>query len=292
MNILFIGLGAMGFPMMQRLAEAGHAVVAFDIDEGRRKRAGAVPGVRVAASLASAAATCSVVFTCLPSVRAVESVYLGAEGIAAALQPDALVIECSTIGWQATRRIAEAVAARGASFLESPLFGAEERACKGELFLLLGGDPAVIERATPLLELVASEWMQVGAVGHANAIKVGQNGLGLVQAAAIAVALRGVQRAGVDPAVFSEAVMRANGMAASPLFAHVVPRMLSESEPAYPVYSHIMLKDIELASELEQGHAGTGLLNAVRELIVQVQNKNLSADGFQALGRLPLGTGH
>ena len=293
MTLGFVGLGAMGLPMMTRIAAAGHEVRAFDCEPARLERASLIGGMRTAPDIRSLARECEVVVSCLPSAEAVESVFHSSDGVVASLAPGSLVIECSTVGRKTALTLARALAARGADYVEAPLFGTEERAQSGELFLLLGGEARAIERALTFVRLVANDWMHFGPAGSANAVKVAQNGLGLVQAAAIAIAIASIERAGVEPRRFIEAVIRAKGMAASPLFGWAAPRMIDEKLPEYPAYSHIMLKDMRLALEMAcEWGVEEGLLEATLDLIARIQSQRYSADGFQALGRLARGARH
>ena len=170
------------------------------------------------------------------------------------------------------------------------MFGAEERARSGELFLLLGGKQTAVDRALPIVRALATQWMHFGPAGCANAVKTAQNGLGLVQASAIAVALASVQKAGIDPMRFTEAVMRSGGMASSPLLSYLAPRMLTNDTPPFPAYAHIMRKDISLALQMAR-EAGTdcALLASTRAFIENIQERRFSDDGFQAMWRFALG---
>ena len=286
MTIGFIGLGAMGLPMARRLAAAGHPVRAFDADP-QRLAACTSGGLLASTNLDELTRNSTTVISCLPSRQAVESVYFSDTGVLQALAPTSLVLECSTIGQVLAVRLADAVQARGADFLDVPLFGAQARAESGSLFMLAGGSDRAFERARPLLQALANDWMHFGPAGSANAAKTAQNGLGLVQAFAIAIALASVENAGVDPARFVEATQRAEGMAASPLLAYLAPRMLGEELPDHPALAHIMLKDITMALEMAQ-HAGVdqALLLAAQATIAAIQHGVGSVDGFQALGRI------
>lgn len=287
MTIGFIGLGAMGLPMARRLAAAGNLVRAFDADPQRLRAACTSGGLQACNNLDELTRNSTTVISCLPSREAVESVYFSATGVLQALAPTSLVLECSTIGQASAVRLADAVQARSADFLDVPLFGAQARAETGSLFMLAGGSDHAFERALPLLRVLASDWMHFGPAGSANAAKTAQNGLGLVQACAIAIALASVEKAGIDPARFVEATQRAQGMAASPLLAYLAPRMLGDALPEHPALAHIMLKDITMALEMAQ-HAGVdpAMLLAAQATITAIQRGVGSVDGFQALGRI------
>ena len=82
-----IGLGAMGLPMAANLAKAGIAAHGCDSDPAALARAAAVQGLVLVETPAEMAKRCDVVFTCLPSVEAVEAVYRGPQGLIGAARP-------------------------------------------------------------------------------------------------------------------------------------------------------------------------------------------------------------
>ena len=105
MKIGFFGVGNMGGPMAANLVKAGHEVTAFDL----------VPALLEAASAAGASAVdqpalavqgAEVVISMLPSAKAVTGLYLGEQGILDLIDPDTLIIDCSTIDAATSRRVA------------------------------------------------------------------------------------------------------------------------------------------------------------------------------------------
>src|SRR5207248_9078003 len=117
-----VGLGEMGLPMAVTVLRGGAAVVAFDVDDGRRAAAAAA-GVRVAASCAEVAeaGTVIVMVRTLPQV---EEVVLGASGLLAGARPSAaVVLVMSTIDPRAMERLAAGAAERGATVIDAPVSG-------------------------------------------------------------------------------------------------------------------------------------------------------------------------
>ena len=92
----FIGLGNMGLPMAQNLLKADDAVTGFDLNAHATERLEASGG-RGANSLADACKDVEVVITMLPAGEQVREVYLGNDGVLAAVPPGTLLIDSSTI---------------------------------------------------------------------------------------------------------------------------------------------------------------------------------------------------
>src|SRR5690606_38106822 len=89
-TIAFIGLGNMGGPMAINLVKAGHQVTVFDLVPAAVKTVTDL-GASSADTANGAAKGAEFVITMLPASRHVESVYLGDNGLLAAVDGDAVV---------------------------------------------------------------------------------------------------------------------------------------------------------------------------------------------------------
>src|SRR3989441_6362006 len=127
MKIGFIGIGAMGQPMLANVLKKGHGVVAYDVVEAALD--GAIKlGAARAASSAAAARDSELVITILPSSSHVESAYLGSGGVLEGIGAGRLCIDMSTIDPSVSRRVAEAARRRGAGLHGAPAAGGASRA--------------------------------------------------------------------------------------------------------------------------------------------------------------------
>src|ERR1700754_630402 len=110
LTLAFLGLGAMGRPMAERLVQSGHRLQVFDV----AKEPVAVlsgMGATAFASPAAAVAGCDIAFACLPSAQVSIDVALGPAGAAAGRCP--IYCEMSTIGSTAVEEIAAGLARKG-----------------------------------------------------------------------------------------------------------------------------------------------------------------------------------
>lgn len=244
----YVGLGAMGAPYACHLAAAGHAVMVFDPSPAARERLAGIAGVRPAASLAEVVEAAEILFTCLPSPAAVAAVY------DAVAKPGLVACDNSTVGPSFARALHARLRERGVAYVECPMLGSVADAEAGLLFLLVSGDEAAIDRVLAFALVAARDHRVVGATGTASLYKTAQNGLGLVQVAAIAEALVLVARGGGDLEAFVELVGAGGGMAASPLFRARAPMMQGHAHAAAGEL-RIAAKDAALANALalEQG---------------------------------------
>ena len=171
-RVAFLGLGRMGAPMAGRLSAAGHELTVWS---RTRAHAEALDGrAAVAATPADAGAAAEVAVTMLTDGAALEEVVLGRGGLAAGLRPGSLLLDMSTTGPAAARRVADALAPGGVGFVDAPVAGSVEPATEGTLAIMVGGAPLDVERAGPLLAVLgdpARTW-HLGPVGAGQAAKL------------------------------------------------------------------------------------------------------------------------
>ncbi|HEV8673909.1 MAG TPA: NAD(P)-dependent oxidoreductase [Methylomirabilota bacterium] len=244
----FIGLGTMGLPMVTNLTKAGHAVVACDVSPAALEAARGLPGVEAVASPKAVAERSAALFTCLPNDDVVRRVYLGPDGIAAGGRSGLVTGDCSTVSPEATLEVHRALAAHGIAHLDTPMLGSQPQAVAGEIFFIVGGDPAPLGRIEPYLTAMGKLHLHVGPIGTGNRIKLMHNGLAAVIAVAVAEALGTCVKAGVDPSVLYEVVCKGGGMAYGTYWERRAKRVVDgEFAPTF-MLQH-MVKDARLALE-------------------------------------------
>jgi 4-hydroxybutyrate dehydrogenase / sulfolactaldehyde 3-reductase len=174
MIIGFIGLGTMGAPMARNILNKGHRLIVSDVAPA------AVASLPAAAATAATtpkevAAGSEVVITMLPDGPDVERVALGADGIVAGIRPGSVYIDMSTIDPDTTRRIGEAVAAKGAAMIDSPVGKTADHAVAGTLTLMVGGPAEIVARCRPLLDCMGTDFFHCGGLGAGQTMKLINN---------------------------------------------------------------------------------------------------------------------
>jgi 3-hydroxyisobutyrate dehydrogenase-like beta-hydroxyacid dehydrogenase len=244
----FIGLGTMGSRMARRLLDAGHPVVGYN-----RTAAKAAPlvaaGMKLASSPRQVAESAAVVFSMVSDTEALEAIAHGDLGVLAGLRSGATWLEMSTVSPGATRRLAEAAAARGATLLDAPVSGSAVTVEQGQLSFMVGGDPAALDRVREYLLAIGPTITHVGPLGLAATMKIATN-LGLaVQILAFSEAVLLAEKAGIARERAVETLLKS--VIASPMLKYRGPFVLGmPSEALFTV--PMMQKDVELALEL--GH--------------------------------------
>ena len=199
-KIAYVGVGAMGQALIQRLLAAGHAVTAYNrsVEKTRRvQQAGAAiaPTPRLAAQGADA------VFCSVTDDEASRAVWAGPDGVLSAeLRPSTFMIECSTLSHDWVLELAALVTRRGFRYIDCPVSGRPDAAEAGDLRLFLGASPADLAEIRPLLESLGTkiQFFHFGPVGAGTAFKLIHNLNGAIQVAAIAEAMAQAEAAGID----------------------------------------------------------------------------------------------
>ncbi len=249
-SVGYIGLGAMGAPMTRRLVEAkAGPVYGFDADPGTTTAVAAKTGAIACTTLADVAAKVDVLFTCLPNNDVVRQVYLGPHGVATAVRPGTITIDCSTVGPDATLDVYSGLKAKGVSHLDASMLGSVNQANEGTISFVVGGDEDAFERAKPVLARTGQLIRYCGPSGSGNRMKLVHQTLVAGHAVAVAEALALCLETGVDIEMFYDIVTKGTGMAHSRYFENRVPRMRSgDFSPQFML--KFMAKDARLARDM------------------------------------------
>ena len=200
-----VGLGAMGGPIARRLARAGSSVVVADLD-GSLVDDCVAAGATAATDLADLAARADVLLVVVQTDEAVLEVCTGDDGLFTACRPGATVLLCSSIRPDTCAAVAAAAPA-GAAVLDAALTGGVRGAEQGTINLLVGGDPAALDRVRPALAPWTASVHHLGPLGAGQVGKTVNNLIHWAQISAITEALELGRRLGVDVPTLRRALM-------------------------------------------------------------------------------------
>ncbi|HIP79092.1 MAG TPA: NAD(P)-dependent oxidoreductase [Kiloniellaceae bacterium] len=285
MRIGFVGLGAMGAPMTRRLAAAfPGAVLGCDLDGALAARVCAEAGAEVAGSLAEIAGACDVLLSCLPNNDVLRAVYLGPEGVAAAIRAGSITIDCSTVGPDATRDVYAGLQARGASHLDASMLGSVKQAEECTISFVVGGDEEAFARAKPILAACGQLIRHCGPSGAGNHMKLIHQTLVAGHAVAVAEAMGLCLETGADIEAFFDIVTQGTGFAYSRYFENRVPRMRAgDFSPLFML--KFMLKDARLARAMAPDPASYPALQAVIATLEEAEAAGFGDADFSAAMR-------
>src|SRR5688572_12932801 len=278
----FLGLGRMGFPMARNLGAAGYTVHVFDVAGPALARAAAQKGIVTHASPKEVAASVPVLFSALPNDDIVRDSYLGPDGVLAGAASGLITCDCSTVSPEVSQSISATAKVRGFTHMDTPMLGSSPQAESGEIFFMVGGDPAAMPVIQPFLDVMGRLTMYVGTSGTGNRIKLLHNALGAVNAVAVAESLALCVKLGVDPKTYADVVRQGGGMAYSTYFDRRAQRIIEGTyDPTFT--AELMLKDVTLAAQM----AGDSLphLRILREALAAFgeARKQWGAEDFSAV---------
>jgi 3-hydroxyisobutyrate dehydrogenase len=240
-SVGFIGVGNMGNPMAANILKNGFPMSVHDLSE--KAMANLVQaGAHQAASPGDVAARAEVILTCLPASPDVEALYLAPGGLVERAKAGTVLIDLSSVLPSTPRKIEPRAKARGVDFLEAPVSGGVAGARAATLAVMVGGDPAVLERVRPVLRSLGPNIFSVGPVGAGNTVKAINNMMACVNSTAMMEGLAVGVKAGLDPMVIYEVVKVSSGSsrALERIPTALVPRNF---QPGFKV--QLMNKDLD-----------------------------------------------
>jgi 3-hydroxyisobutyrate dehydrogenase len=246
-RVAFIGLGRMGHGMAGRYLDAGYKVSVWNRSKAKADDLVA-RGARGAASPKDAAVDADAVVTMVADDEVSRDVWLGKDGATAAMKSGTLAIECSTVSYSHALDQSRELRARGLTYIDCPVTGLPDTAASGQLTLLVGADPADLEKARPFLTPISSTIRHFGPVGSGTVYKLINNLLGAIQIAGLAEGLAVAEQAGLDMKLVLEAVE--TGAAASPQVIRHSRRMVKRDFVDIGFTPTLRLKDAVYAVEL------------------------------------------
>jgi 3-hydroxyisobutyrate dehydrogenase-like beta-hydroxyacid dehydrogenase len=286
MRIAWIGLGTMGAPMAGHLLAAGHELHVHNRTRSREEPI-AEAGATRAASPAEAAFGADLVFTCVSDSPDLEAIVLGPSGVVEGIREGAVLVDCSTIAPDTSRKVADTLALRGCGAVDAPVSGGSEGARKGTLTVFVGGEEAPVAAALPALETFSRSITHLGPAGAGQAGKAVNQVLIAGTYAVLGEGLALAEREGLPLEQLVAAL--GGGAAGSWILENRAKNVIAD---AYPLGFRIALhlKDLRIAlAEADR----FGLPMAVSRLVAE-QEERLIAAGYgdednSALARIAKG---
>ena len=252
LKVGFIGLGAMGIPMAQRIADAGFSLTVWNRDRGKAEQMHSA-GIEVGDNPADVARKSDIVLLSLLNSEAVEAVILGPDGVAVGCSDGKarIIVDTSTTDPDVTRRIADRLAnSSAARLLDVPVSGGVPGAEKGTLILFAGGDAELLDRARPVLASFSRRLTHMGGIGAGQTTKIFNQMIVAVNVMTIAETVALAMRSGVDASKLAPALE--GGFADSIPLQLFAPRMAMGAFEPRQTGLNLMAKDLGFAEALGQ----------------------------------------
>src|SRR5215469_8967393 len=245
MDIGFIGLGNMGFPMARRLVEAKHQLVVFDTRKEVLDRFVKL-GAQAASSPKDVADRCETVMASLPSLQASLDVATGKGGVIEGRRVKRFV-DLSTVGSQMAIRIHDLLKKGGIVQIDSPVSGGVPGAEKGTLAVMVSGPRAEFETIKGALEVIGKIFFIGEKPGAGQTMKLANNFLSATAMVATSEAVVMGVKSGLDPKVMIDVINAGSSLTTAS--RDTFPRSVLPRTFDFGFATGLMVKDVRLALE-------------------------------------------
>jgi putative dehydrogenase len=243
MKIAVVGLGAMGSAAAANLVGKGHEVRGVDLRQAALdalREAGGSPETSISRAVAGAEA----VITFVVNAAQVDAVVSGTDGIAANMEPSAVLIQCATVSASFISRLGEQMSASGRLLIDAPVSGGVSGAAGGALTIMASGARDAMAKARPVLDAMGRHVHDFGdALGAGSMVKTINQLFCGVHLAVLGEAIALGRRAGLDPQRLLE--VYGSSAAASWMMQDRGPRALQDAPPSNSTID-IFVKDLAL----------------------------------------------
>jgi 3-hydroxyisobutyrate dehydrogenase-like beta-hydroxyacid dehydrogenase len=279
-RIGFIGLGVMGGGIASTLLRAGYELTIWSRNPEQGKPLVKL-GAKAAPDIAAVVKHADVVMYCLSDDRAIEEVVFGRGGVLASVRRGQIVLDCSTVHPQTSRREAAAYAEKGVEFLDVPVHGSRNEAASGGLWVLVGGKREVFDRVRPILDAISETVHYMGESGNGTSMKLVGNLIVASQLEALGEAMVLAAKAGLNPqdvlGVLAVTDFR------SPILSGVGAALVKRDFSTNFALKH-MLKDANLIDRFAQDlNSPIPAVAAIRETIKSAVNQGWGEENASAM---------
>jgi len=249
-NLGFVGLGAMGSHITERLLQKGHAVSGYN--RTRSKAEWLVKkGMRWAESPRAVAENADIVFTMVTNSAALSAITEGPDGVLAGFRSGKLLVDMSTVSPSFSRALAGRVREKGADMLDAPVSGGVITVQEGKLSVMVGGRAETFQRALPVLLDIGPKVTHVGDNGLALSMKIATNLNLAVQMLAFCESVLLAEKSGISRETAVDVLT--HSAVASPMIQYRGPFVLRLPDEAW-FDVNMMQKDMLLALEAGRQH--------------------------------------
>lgn len=292
-TVAVLGTGRMGSALARALTSGGHEVVLWNRTEASARTLGDELGVPVASDPRAAVGDVAVALTMLADRVAVEETYRRPGGVLDGVHDGLVLLEMSTVEPELARQLAPLVRQRRGDLLDAPVSGSVALAEQGKLTVMVGGEPATLGRARPVLDALAARVFHLGAVGSGAAMKLAVNTVIFGLDVALSEALVLAERAGVDRAAAWD-VLEASA-AGAPFVAYKRAAFLEPDRTPTAFALDLAAKDLRLITTLaavtglpvDQARTNLGLVRAAAGSLGGERDLALVAQHLRSIDERP-----
>ncbi|MFR1113474.1 MAG: NAD(P)-dependent oxidoreductase [Blautia sp.] len=247
MKVGFVGLGTMGYNMVDNLLKKGFGVYTYDVYAEAITRTEKI-GARGVSSLQELGEKADVILVMVMNFQQVQSVVLGEGGLVTSMGEDKVLVVSSTIAPAQTREIAQAVSKKGIHYVDCPVSGGKTGAVEGTLTMMAACQETIFERIRGVLLAMGSNTYHVSdIIGNGQVMKSINQVMIATGMTIVSEAVTMAVKSGLKPEMIYEVISRCTGC--SDVFRDKLPLIMERDfEPRGPV--DIFIKDLSIALDI------------------------------------------
>ena len=243
MRFGIIGVGAMGRPISENIANAGYDLVICDTNNATTN-AFSKHDIKIAQTPKEMACQVDIVISCLPSLTAATDIVTGSDGVISGKRAKSFV-NFGTFGSAYSVEIADILSKSGRAFLDAPISGGPPGAQAGTLGIMCSGDKNVFDAMKPIFQIICKEAVFLNETpGAAQTMKLVNN---IISFGNLAIALEAMTlgaKAGLDPEKMLQVINTSSGRNTATEVK--IPNHVLNREFDYGAAMHIIEKDLDL----------------------------------------------
>ena len=279
-NLGFVGLGAMGSQMVNRLLDKGHAVTGYN--RTRSKAQWLIErGMKWGESPRAVCAAADFIFVMVTNSEAQHAVASGPDGLVNGLSAGKVLVDMSTVSSAASVALALQVREKGADMIDAPVSGSPFTLQQGKLSIMVGGRPETFERVKLVLEDIGPKVTHVGGNGLALSMKIAVNLSLAVQMLAFSEGVLLAEKSGIPRETAVDVLT--HSAVASPMVQYRGPFVLKLPDEAW-FDVNMMQKDMLLALDMGR-HLNVPLPTtaAVNEFLTAARAMGMANEDFAVI---------
>ena len=271
-KIGIVGLGNMGYPMADNYLADYKQLNIFDLNEDKLN-ALAQKGATVCSNLKELSANSDVIFLSLPGPVQVESVITGVDGLLSGCHEGQMIVDYSTVAPLTNKRMIEACAAKGVTYVDAPVSGGPAGIVNRKLSIMVGATEEECQALDLIryFESIGNTFHYVGVKGGGSAIKIINNYMAFAAQAINGEAMKMADALGLSEDIFYQVTTTSSGNNMI-LGAKKAKILNKDFKPGFAL--DLVMKDLELARQLCQDEKISNyMLNTAIQLYRDAQSK-------------------
>ena len=172
LNITFLGLGTMGYPMAGYLSKAGYKVSVYNRTKSKSDSWISNYSGKAFDTPRDAVNNADIVFACVGNDKDIRDICLGDNGAFGSMKNGSIFVDHTTASANIARELNSIAMDRGLSFIDAPVSGGQAGAENGKLTVMAGGNEAVFNKVKDVISSYAQAVTLMGSVGSGQLTKM------------------------------------------------------------------------------------------------------------------------